>query len=403
MIELSGMNKNKQYGAVSLFVVVFAALLITVVTVSFVRIMLQDQQQASSVDLSQSAYDSAQAGVEDAKRALIRYQTICESGTESDCNNAKAKLDSDICNAGLDGLKDVIADDGEVQVQEGSNINRLNQAYTCVKIDLDTVDYLGAMPMGDSKMIPLQVGPSDTFSTVKIEWFNRVNLPDSSSSEVDLQIPSTQLPLLSQSGQDAWKPNRPAIMRAQLIQVGSGGFMLDDFDSIKSNGQSNANTLFLYPVGLTGEASSIATEALFADDTRRNPDPLDRPHILIPTHCTGTLSAGGYACSATIKLPDPVNGGKRTAFLRLATLYNESNYRVTLFNDSSPVRFSAVQPEVDSTGRANDLFRRVKARVELSDINFPYPNAAVDVSGNFCKDFIVTDDVEDYDAGSCKP
>lgn len=404
MINLSSMNiRSKQRGAVSLFVVVFAALLITVVTVSFVRIMIQDQQQATAVDLSQSAYDSAQAGVEDAKRALIRYQAICQESDEAACASAKATLDSATCNTAVKQLSEYKDNtSSEIIVQEGNQSNALDQAYTCIKIALDTIDYLGTLAIGDSKIIPLRVNSGSDFDTVKIEWFSGSDLPAGPDAKVDLQAPSPNMPLLPQSGSGQWQPNRPSIMRIQLIQIGSNGFNLGDFDSVNSDNESNANTLFLYPTGISGSTAPVAgtTVGFIGNDIRRSQDSTP----MVPVNCLGSLAGGGYACSATIKLPGPINGGEREAYLRVNSLYNKASYRVTMFSsDASPVKFDAVQPEIDSTGRANDLFRRVKVRVELSDINFPYPDAAVEVTGNFCKTFSVTDNPDDYKDGGCKP
>ena len=60
-------KKDQQTGVVSIFAVIFSALIMSILTVSFIRLMVVDQKQASDNDLSQSAYDAALAGVEDAK------------------------------------------------------------------------------------------------------------------------------------------------------------------------------------------------------------------------------------------------------------------------------------------------------------------------------------------------
>lgn len=391
MKEMTIINKIKQRGAVSLFIVVFAALLITVVSVGFVSIMVQDQQQASTTDLSQSAYDSAQAGVEDAKRALVRYQSVCNSNSGSDCAAARKKISSAICNEAVETLTDVAAavSSGEVKVQTGGS-NKLNQAYTCVKVILDTADYLGKLAANEYNLVPLT--STSLFDTIQVQWFSSDDLEAKVKSQINLLSPAAaaKVPLLAQS---SWLTNRPPIMRAQLIQFGSSGFTLNDFDNKISAGMSNANTLFLYP-GKTG----INTKS-FADDIRKTPTGSPTP-----VTCSDNLSAGGYSCTTKLKLPKPIGGGNdRTAYIRLGALYNGTSYRVTLLNGDTPVLFNAVQPMVDSTGRANDLFRRIQSRVELIDANFPYPVAAIDTAGNFCKEFIITDNVDDYRAGNCTP
>lgn len=385
-------NNIKQYGAVSLFIVVFSTLLITVVTVGFISIMVQEQQQASMTDLSQSAYDSAQAGVEDAKRALLYYQNVCGGSDTTKCTQAiKDSFSSTAsCNDAVKKLTDVGVSNREVAVQTNGIGNALDQAYTCVKVNLQTDDYVGVLGQDTSKFVPL-IGVSD-FNTIRIEWFSVKDLQGATTS---VNVPSFILgsPLLNQSNWTSLaSPNRPSIMRAQFIQFSNkNGFSLSDFDSNTANASNN--TLFLYPSNIVDPGKS------FGSDVRQTAKNITQ------IHCEPSLASLVYSCSATIKLPKfplTIKVGDDMAYLNITALYKKTNYRITLLNGTTPVKFNAVQPSVDSTGRANDLFRRVQSRVELTDTNFPYPEAAVNISDNFCKNFIITDSVDDY-SNSCTP
>lgn len=398
---------NKQSGAVSIFVVIFFMLLVTVVTVSFLRLMVNDQRQASNNDLSQSAYDSAQAGVEDAKRALLEHRKTCFSGAAA-CAASSNAITSDECNAALNGIAGTGSalgsngKTGEIMVQQSTtgNDKALDQAYTCVTIDLETSDYVGDIAANQSQLVPLISASS--FDRVQIQWFSK---EDIASGAVSL---TNNRPLYTQAN---WPLNRPSLMRAQLMQV-AGNFKLDGFDAV-SGAQSNSATMFLYPTNQAGISERIMT-----DYDQRKTSPTDNPNpkdsLTTPTavSCTSSLVAGGYACSTVLVLPQAIGGAgnnsDRTAFLRLLPFYNATHFRVTLWNgpvspSSSVVNFKDVQPSIDSTGRANDLFRRVQSRVDLFDTTFPYPEAAIEVTGNFCKDFAVTD--VQYIAGTsgCTP
>lgn len=408
----------KQQGAVSLFVVIFISLLIVTITVSFTRIMVTEQQQATVNDLSKSAYDSAAAGVEDAKRAIIRMQSICSTGTANQCRNAKEAIDlttAPACNASVRTLSDVYASstNGEVKVKTAGDAisGQLDQAYTCVKIDLDTADYLGLLPKGDSVVIPLK--SVNDFNRIKIEWFNSKDLSASNvnaSNNFSINVGSgTTLPT-------TWPSNRPPIFRAQLVkfETSSGNFKLEDLDYNTDN--NYASTLFLYPNSTGVSTTSFGNDKRKLFTTSSGSSAAGVVARPTPIVCSSTVSSGGYACSVTITVNPGLASAAAytinpndTAFLRISTLYNSASYRVSLLNNNTVVNFDGVQPEIDSTGRANDLFRRVLSRVEATDTYFPYPDGAVDITGNFCKDFYVTDstagDGYDDNAGAiaCNP
>ena len=379
-------HAHRQDGAVSLFVVIFAALLMSVVTVSFIQLMVKDQQQATATDLSQSAYDSAQAGVEDAKRLLLAVQA-CGESSDAQCQRYRQAVVDQKCST-LSDAQLVGSDGGETLIQQDANDTALDQAYTCVKVELNTDNY--ARPLQRNKTLIVPLVSEGEFDQVEISWFTA---EDAGGNNIALNGAGIVGLPLSPVSKDYWPRNMPALLRTQLIQTGES-FQYDDFDDTTDN-KSNANTLFLYPSSVAAKTGDFLLNA------RRSP--VTAP---TPAHCEANLASSKlYACSMTLTLPPPKNGStaNRGAYLRLSALYNDTRFQLRLRKTGEPgyINFKGVQPKVDSTGRANDLFRRVEARVELTG-SMPYPEAAVDIEGNLCKNFLITDNPDDY-VNSCTP
>lgn len=382
----------------SIFVVIFSALLITTISIGFIRIMVQEQQQAAAIDLSQSALDSANAGVEDAKRLLVRYSEHCQTSTAAsvtaECTRiSQALANGNDCNTlQQSGIVGALGDKEVILRQQANDADeQLMQAYTCVKIQLNTNDYVGTINTSDSRIIPLK-GTAD-FDRIEVEWYSQADLKGDEASggsveQIDLPT-DTELPKLAD-----WEPNRPGMLRMQLIQFGDT-FQLSDFDK-KDDGTSNARTLFLNPSGAGLETVS------FADDLRGSKTSGSLQQIACdPTFSTTTIDRE-YACKATILLPAAIGQSdlRRTAYLHVDSLYNNNtSFRVKLASGPSQITFNSVQPIVDSTGRANDMFRRVQSRIEMDSSTFPFPQSALSVSSDVCKTFRVTD--TEYESGDC--
>lgn len=385
------MIRKHELGGVSIFIVIFTALLLTVVTTSFVQLMIRNQQQATNNDLSQSAYDAALAGVEDAKRALVRLSQ-CEGDTSSACNNLRNtfRSNSQECEF-LQSANVTTFEDGEVIVGDPD----LNQAYTCVKVQLESQDVTGDLSANSgSKVIQLKAVNNRPIDKVRISWF--------SDKDADSQPLVQTDPLFESLPADAaWSEQTPSLLRAQLIQFRRGNISLNDFNPSETNSTTNALTAFLYPNvdvpdgGPTppptdGSAFWTSDVRLGADDNNRN----------IPNPVTCDPDNGdSYYCSVTLTLPNPENGnrGNREAYLQLAALYNATHFKVELLNrDNDIIPFDGQQAVVDSTGRASALFRRVSARVSVKTPPLNFPDAALSLEHDLCKNFTVTSREADY-------
>ncbi len=364
------LKHSSENGAVSLFIVIFTALLVTIVATSFIQIMLKNQQQASNADLSQSAYDSALAGVEDAKRALVRMKE-CDRDGLACANTIRSALNSEECTS-LDDADIVSFNSSTNEVTVGDS--SLNQAYTCVTVKLDT-EYVKGVLVGDGGSAVVPLSSRNAFTAVRVSWFSE----DDTDGAAPTYVTPAQLGQLPEKA--SWGENTPPIMRAQLLEFSSS----QSLDALADE----ARTLFAYPYSTApGGSLDFDTDERHESDSSRS-----------DLHLVNCDATNEYFCSTTINLPSDA----RQKYLQLSSIYNGAHYRVELLNAAgNNVLFDSVQPEVDSTGRASDLFRRVRALVSIDSLPTTYPNAALSTEGNLCKDFFITDDKGEY-KGNCTP
>lgn len=381
MYKVRKASRAGESGAVAIFTVIFFLLLVSVITLGFVRIMLQEQSQAVDNDLSQSALNSAQAGVEDAKRVVKWYTNNCPGNAA--CTAYEAALNSTSCNAiyGSMTIKNKVP--GFTVVGDGVQVSsdpEFNQVYTCLTISMNSPKLAGNLSEGKSEIIPLRA--TGAFNRVKIRWYST---KDTGGVNVTVNTLPLTTPLLART---SWPSSKPPIMRTQLIshpENSTGTFAQQDVTS---------KTRFLYPF-----ESLATTQDRFSSDVGGENTQLS-PTL---TSCSDVPRGGEYYCEADmyLNLLSGVYNGGAMNYLRLNTIYKNSDYQIELFNGLTPVNFMGVQPIVDVTGRANDVFRRVQVgiRADVGD----YPENALESAQQICKKFSVTNNPADFNELNCAP
>lgn len=364
-------------GAVSIFLVVFTALLMMIISIGFIRLMLAEQQRSLASDLADSAYDSAMAGVADAKRALIKYaKEICASPDKAKCDSLLAKLDGSHC-----GVVQSIFGEGDENKEvpiatsaygSGDKKDSLEQAYTCVKIKYFTDSYERDLKNDQSEhvMVPLDV--NGQANGINLHWHSAA---DSDGINYDALEETSEDRTMKWPTIAEWD-KKPPVLMVQYIDAAN---------------PEDTRIVFLKPI--KSNSSLIREIDLMSPDVD-NPTPVSGKNV--PAFNIGCAGNKAYGCE--VKLKFNIAPNDRNKFLKITKLYN-SNTSVRLdfkdmTSDGKLVRFNGIQPEIDSTGRANQIFRRVKARVEFTNGLFPYPEATVKTShgdeGDLCKSFEIT-------------
>lgn len=369
---------GRQDGFVAIFSVIFFALLALVITVGFIRVTITEQQQALNNDLTARALAAAEAGVEDAKRAISYYIDMPGSDPEKDVLLNAFKADGCDSIYGNNVIQNALNIRGDGQVTPGQNLY-----YTCLDVDLDTPDFLATASPGETTTIPLR--STADYKSVQLEWHL---VSESAGSDGDGGLPDFypnigELPKVSEFSDMGGSNEPPAYLRVQLVGAQkNGNISRDDL-------YERSRTVFLTPSagGLNEFTIDVEDPRGFNKAGKSSPIPVD----------CNEVASGQYACQVDITMPGgPLSPNSNDYFLEVTPLYRDTHLRAQLRDDGDTVNFRAVQPRVDSTGRAADVFRRIAVRVSMPGSSHESLRYGVQVGTNICKQFQVTDNPDDY-------
>lgn len=399
-------SRQKKYkkGAASFYIVAFSTLILMIIATSFAAIIISEVTRTSNDDLSQSAYDSAMAGVEDAKLAFYNYQNCLtqkkNNGTMPDgCSEILNYMDNPDCDMVGKILGRSSSSEGQPVVVEESNTvgNNMQQAYTCVTMTDSVPGYESTL--SSSNMIRVIKAKfedgvdASNIARVKLSWFSDTNTSTVKYSNFDGSNVSFKAATVGSIA-------APPTISLAMIQTDEK-FTISDFQSSNGADRSDRGLIYLVPtdskekakktnastyIGAYNDTSkNVITARQFADSNNKL-----KKNLPYAVYCSE--DNGDYLCSATINLPKPLHtdvrnddtfifvaglpyGAPTTDFLLEFECADDKVCAKCKVGDTDcdpaakggTANLKGVQIEVDSTGKANDLFRRVSVRLDNRD------------------------------------
>ena len=319
-------------GAASFYIVAFSTLILIIIATSFAVAIVAEVTRSSNDDLSQSAYDAALAGIEDAKLTFMNYQNCVNNGANTNLDELSPNNDvtcQDIIywmnHPNCDMVGHILGrigkndEGGEILVEETENgtdsgRNEMNQAYTCVTIKTKLSDYRASLSsMNPYRIIKVDLEKANAadIKAVKVNWYlNGGTMVLDYSNYISDQVVFQPLNLVNAS--------TPPTLAVEMIQTAQN-FTLDQLNGQTQGGKTDRATVYLVPTAnpnaatrttnstymgaYQGGVNTITAAQMAATNDLRK----DLPYLV---YCPGDNVSDEYVCSTTLNLPDPIGGAR---------------------------------------------------------------------------------------------
>lgn len=347
---MSGLQtKNlKQAGMVSILVTMLLMIVISLIVLGFAQISRRNQRQALDRQLSTQAFYAAETGVNDAAERVGQAIANGEVVTaKTQCNNNPG-IYSTLPSATLDSA------------------NKVN--YSCLLVNPTPQNLVYDSIGTTGTVVPLNA--SGPISSIVLTWQSK---EDSETPEANCPGSTTNVFTTTSTWTCGY-----GVLRFDLVPT-SGNFTATDL-------QNNTMTSFIVPLR-PGSGSDTPTIGYVAGAANTN---TRVPRVCTNTECSITISGG--------------LGGSQY-YMRVTSIYKDVSLQIVARDASNNnLALSGAQAVVDSTGKAQDVLRRIQVRIPLtaSSTNLLSDFALMSTEA-VCKRFTVTPGTFTSDASAVIP
>lgn len=330
--------RHNERGFASMVVALILVLVLALLTIGFAQVARREQQNALAKQLATQANYAAESAINDAsvdiKKGLI---TTANSGGGTTCINPSA-----LPAAALSRNPDIEPAYGV--------------SYSCLLVSLQPPSLI-KQPLEADKGWTVAFNTSASLASLNIRW--KTHSPTAKTSQ-GAYAGSGFTP----SG--SWG-NHPAVLQFSLTPLALG--------TDRASMINNTFTAYLYP---SAGANSINYAASTSTNNAR----------VVPGGC----NAAATNCNVTVT---GITGLTGTYLLHIFGYYDASDITVTGTSTAgSALSFVGGQAQIDATGKAKNVLKRLQARVSLSGADLP--DFALEAQ-NVCKRFTTMPFTTTYD------
>lgn len=329
-----------QAGIASIIVTLLLMLIVSLIVLGFATVSRREQRQSLDRQLNSQAYYAAETGINDVQK-YIKDQLLLSPIFTTGFNQCTGPGSFEATYSAYTGIanSNVIGGGGTT-------------SYSCVLVDPTPPELVYQdVEQSGSIVVPINNTSASPIQTITLSWQATDNSIDFGACPAATTFPAG----------NAW-PCGTGGLRVELAQFDAPRTRDDLINAQKVavfmpvSGVPSIWTPGASPGDIVGVGCSSAT---------------------VPRYCSVTINALNITT---------------TAYLRIRTLYRPASLQISASDGSSTVRLSGAQAVVDVTGKANDILKRVQARIPISPTSANFNTTfgfAIESVDSICKKYIL--------------